>query len=183
MKKNGFTLIELVVVIVILGILAVVAAPKFMNLQNDARNAALEGLKGAFKSALGIGYAKLATMGLEDSSYVSTADRRKNPDGSWLDTLGVYSVKLPFPECTKEHPCTFSYGYPQLDNNTLQQLVTLHDDWTLVRTTDSKGNYIIKITFPKFANAIKEKKYNNCYLTYYMAAQDKPYKLTLTKCE
>ena len=44
MKKNGFTLIELVVVIVILGILAVVAAPKFMNLQNDARNASLKGL-------------------------------------------------------------------------------------------------------------------------------------------
>ncbi|MGQ5486757.1 type IV pilin protein [Photobacterium damselae] len=33
MKRNGFTLIELVVVIVILGILAVVAAPKFLNLQ------------------------------------------------------------------------------------------------------------------------------------------------------
>ncbi|MDW3189737.1 type II secretion system protein, partial [Vibrio sp. Vb0932] len=41
-KQTGFTLIELVVVIVILGILAVTAAPRFLNLQNDAREARLE---------------------------------------------------------------------------------------------------------------------------------------------
>ena len=38
-RQGGFTLIELVVVIVILGILAVTAAPRFLNLQDDARNA------------------------------------------------------------------------------------------------------------------------------------------------
>ncbi|MGL4750761.1 MAG: type II secretion system protein, partial [Shewanella sp.] len=36
-RQQGFTLIELVVVIIILGILAVTAAPKFINLQSDAR--------------------------------------------------------------------------------------------------------------------------------------------------
>ncbi|MBM7073074.1 prepilin-type N-terminal cleavage/methylation domain-containing protein [Shewanella sp. 202IG2-18] len=40
-KQQGFTLIELVVVIIILGILAVTAAPKFINLQSDARKSAL----------------------------------------------------------------------------------------------------------------------------------------------
>ncbi|WP_219592386.1 prepilin-type N-terminal cleavage/methylation domain-containing protein, partial [Aeromonas salmonicida] len=35
-KQAGFTLIELVIVIIILGILAVTAAPKFLNLQGDA---------------------------------------------------------------------------------------------------------------------------------------------------
>nr|WP_274614068.1 type II secretion system protein [Vibrio parahaemolyticus] len=59
-KQTGFTLIELVVVIVILGILAVTAAPRFLNLQNDAREARLEGMKGAIESALGIGYGKMA---------------------------------------------------------------------------------------------------------------------------
>ncbi|MGL4893853.1 MAG: type II secretion system protein, partial [Shewanella sp.] len=43
-KQQGFTLIELVVVIIILGILAVTAAPKFINLQGDARVSALNGL-------------------------------------------------------------------------------------------------------------------------------------------
>ncbi|HIF9517347.1 TPA: type II secretion system protein [Photobacterium damselae] len=66
-RQGGFTLIELVVVIVILGILAVTAAPKFMNLQNDARNATLEGLKGAIQGASGIVYGKAAIKGVEAS--------------------------------------------------------------------------------------------------------------------
>ncbi|USH02766.1 type II secretion system GspH family protein [Grimontia kaedaensis] len=50
-RQGGFTLIEMIVVIVILGILAVTAAPRFLNFQDDARDAALEGLRGAINSA------------------------------------------------------------------------------------------------------------------------------------
>lgn len=50
-KEQGFTLIELIVVIVILGILAVTAAPKFMNLTSDANSAVVKGLAGAIRSA------------------------------------------------------------------------------------------------------------------------------------
>lgn len=67
-KQGGFTLIELVVVIVILGILAVTAAPKFLNLQNDARASALQGLKGAISGAAGITYGKSAIEGEEAAS-------------------------------------------------------------------------------------------------------------------
>ena len=67
-KQQGFTLIELVVVIVILGILAVTAAPKFMNLQGDARNASLAGLKGAIQGAAGIVYGKAAIEGKESQA-------------------------------------------------------------------------------------------------------------------
>ncbi|WP_217518156.1 type II secretion system protein [Vibrio metschnikovii] len=67
-KQGGFTLIELVVVIVILGILAVTAAPRFLNLQGDARDASLQGLKGAMQGAAGIVYGRSAIDGKESVS-------------------------------------------------------------------------------------------------------------------
>lgn len=62
-KQSGFTLIELVVVIVILGILAATAAPKFMDLQKDARESALNGMAGAMKSAISMTYSKAILAG------------------------------------------------------------------------------------------------------------------------
>ncbi|EMB51419.1 mannose-sensitive hemaglutinin MshA [Vibrio mimicus] len=67
-RQGGFTLIELVVVIVILGILAVTAAPRFLNLQNDAREASLQGLKGAIDGAAGIVYGRAAISGIETAA-------------------------------------------------------------------------------------------------------------------
>ena len=53
-KQQGFTLIELIIVIVLLGILAVTAAPKFLNLQDDARDATLEGIRGSLETAVSV---------------------------------------------------------------------------------------------------------------------------------
>ncbi len=64
-KNNGFTLIELVIVIIVLGILAATAVPKFINLQDDAKESALKGLSGALNSAANIVYAKSAIDGNE----------------------------------------------------------------------------------------------------------------------
>ena len=58
MKRKGFTLVELVIVIAILGILAGVAIPAYANLQNDARSSQAQATLGSFRSAIGISYAK-----------------------------------------------------------------------------------------------------------------------------
>ncbi|MGR5341008.1 type II secretion system protein [Vibrio astriarenae] len=101
MKNKGFTLIELVVVIVILGILAVTAAPKFLNLQEDARKSSLQGLKGAMAGAAGIVYGKAAIQGDERSSAAVPVD-------------GIQTV----------------YGYPTAASNGIGLAVTgLTEDW------------------------------------------------------
>ena len=56
-RQSGFTLIELVMVIVILGVLAAVAIPKFVNLKGDAQIAATEGIAGSLASASAVNYA------------------------------------------------------------------------------------------------------------------------------
>ncbi|KXF83162.1 type II secretion system protein [Enterovibrio coralii] len=102
MRQNGFTLIELITVIVILGILGAVASPRFLNFQDDANEAAMLGMKGAIASAEKLTAMKihLDPDGLSANQSRYTLDngqtirvRGKLPDGRWKNTF-AYLVEI-----------------------------------------------------------------------------------------
>ncbi|PSV24377.1 MSHA biogenesis protein MshA [Photobacterium kishitanii] len=112
-RQNGFTLIELVVVIVILGILAVTAAPKFLNLQDDARASSLQGLKGAIDGAAGITYGKAAIQGKEAAK---------------TDTVDDIAVV---------------YGYPKATETGIGKAMTGFDDWTSMASSSAATGTLV----------------------------------------
>ncbi|OEE14478.1 prepilin-type N-terminal cleavage/methylation domain-containing protein [Vibrio cyclitrophicus ZF205] len=72
-KLIGFTLIELVAVIVVIGILAVTAVPRFLNIQNDSRFSAMQGLESNLETANDITYGKAAIEQLESEEEAELA--------------------------------------------------------------------------------------------------------------
>lgn len=103
-QQQGFTLIELIVVIVILGILAVTAAPKFIDLQGDARVATLEGLEGAINGANTMVYGRAAIDGVESSD-----DATVTVDGATVE---------------------IAYGYIQASEDNMKDVLSITDaDW------------------------------------------------------
>ena len=79
-KNKGFTLIELIIVIVLLGLLAAAALPKFSDLETKARAASEDGVIGAFRSATAIAHAdwlannKSSTITLEGTTITMSTE-------------------------------------------------------------------------------------------------------------
>ena len=69
-NQRGFTLIELVVVIVILGILAAFAVPRFMGLETEARVSAVRNMAGAMRSAAAMAHGVCMAQGCTNASTV-----------------------------------------------------------------------------------------------------------------
>lgn len=126
-RTSGFTLIELVAVVVVLGILSVIAAPRFLGLQSDARAAALEGLKGSMEGAASIVYGKAAVAGVENLPV---------SDGQSTLVEGVVT----------------DYGYPTASEvgigTAVQGLRGENSDWTQLGShTESVLNEVIVYSF------------------------------------
>jgi len=69
-KQHGFSLIELVIVIVILGLLAATAIPRFLNVTDDAEDASLEGVTGGLATAVGFVRAQWEVDGRSNSTVI-----------------------------------------------------------------------------------------------------------------
>lgn len=87
-NQKGFTMIELVVVIVILGILAAIAIPRFVDMSTEARQAATDGVAAAVASSSAINYAASLAKGQVAGAPLSTADSDADyaTDGEIIDT-------------------------------------------------------------------------------------------------
>ncbi|PSW66407.1 type II secretion system protein [Photobacterium leiognathi] len=148
-NKAGFTLMELVIAIVILGILAVTAAPKFLNVSSDTYRAKLYELKGSMTEMSRVIYGKAAMLGIENDI---TGERV-------IEGVELWG------------------GYPKAIYMGIgKTIVDFNQQWTFNQDkseTGSKkpGNRVFVATFLKKLN-IKDKddvekiKATNCYLRY-----------------
>lgn len=156
-SQKGFTIIELIVVIVILGILVVIAAPKLMNVSDDAANATLKAMKGTIDSALSLSHRKMVIEG----------------------KVGAASAQPDF--CAG---CdVFAYGYP---TNAYADLPRLVENMTQSIGSTGESNWLITPSFGGGESWIYSTLHadRNCYLVYNPATvTDKKYTLDIVKCE
>ncbi|WMC12297.1 type II secretion system protein [Oceanimonas pelagia] len=140
-RAAGFTLIELVIVIVILGILGAVAAPRFLNLQGDAYSANLKALKSSMETASTLANSKAIIQGLDNQGRDADADDAP--------------VELKYNDAGEEVTVSIVYGYP-----------TAEEDTGIKSLLDFDATYNTNVTDDGVFEIYPANRAENCKVTY-----------------
>lgn len=151
-KQTGFTLIELIIVIMVLGILSAAVLPKFVSLQDDARQGAMNGLK----------------AGLESASTLTYMTAK-------IENLGTYATE------TLSSGVKIRYGYPSATQTNLKLVLNINEeDWEMTGSGSYVIFTLKADTEDLSATEIEDG--DNCKLIYNQAAKDERPEIEIVDC-